>query len=112
MEHDKLVARINELAKKKKESGLTDEELKEQKELREEYLQKFRSNLKQQLDNAVFMKEFYVNKEDLNEKGMENLKNNDAILKIEDQGDKYEIYYDVKKLDENQLQELITHDNN
>lgn len=43
---------------------------------------------------------------------MENLKNNDAILKIEDQGDKYEIYYDVKKLDENQLQELITHDNN
>lgn len=110
MEHDKLVARINELAKKKKESGLTEEELQEQQELRQEYLEKFRNNLKQQLDNAVFMKEFYVNKDDISENILESLKTNDAILKIEDQGEKYEIYYDVKKIDEQQLQELIAHD--
>lgn len=110
MEHDKLVARINELAKKKKESGLTEEELQEQQELRQEYLEKFRNNLKQQLDNAVFMKEFYVNKDDVSENILESLKTNDAILKIEDQGEKYEIYYDVKKIDEQQLQELIAHD--
>lgn len=110
MEHDKLVARINELAKKKKESGLTEEELQEQQELRQEYLEKFRNNLKQQLDNAVFMKEFYVNKDDISENILESLKTNDAILKIEDQGEKYEIFYDVKKIDEQQLQELIAHD--
>ena len=47
----KQLDRINELAKKKKTVGLTEEELKEQAVLREEYLKDFRSRLKQQLDN-------------------------------------------------------------
>ena len=45
------IARINELAKKSKESGLTDTEKAEQKELREEYLKAIRKSFKAQLDN-------------------------------------------------------------
>ena len=41
--------RINALAKKAKEGGLTDEEKQEQKVLREEYLSVFRKNFSQQL---------------------------------------------------------------
>ncbi|MCR1959972.1 DUF896 family protein [Thomasclavelia cocleata] len=45
----KLIARINELAKKKKEGTITSLELKEQEKLRQEYLKAFRSGFKQQL---------------------------------------------------------------
>lgn len=47
---DSDIARINELAKKKKTQGLTDAELKEQKELRERFLENFREGFKQQLE--------------------------------------------------------------
>lgn len=43
--------RINELANKSKVEALTEEEKSEQKVLRDEYLLKFRSNFKRQLDN-------------------------------------------------------------
>ena len=46
------VARINELARKKKTVGLTEDELKEQAELRAEYLKDFREGFKQQLNNT------------------------------------------------------------
>lgn len=39
------LARINELAKKAKQSALTDEEAKEQTLLRKEYLETFRSSM-------------------------------------------------------------------
>ena len=45
------VARINELARKKKTAGLTESELKEQAELRAQYLKDFREGFRQQLDN-------------------------------------------------------------
>ncbi|MDF2820058.1 MAG: hypothetical protein K0R15_499 [Clostridiales bacterium] len=45
------IARINELAKKKKEVGLTPEEIIEQAELRKNYLSAIRGNFKQTLDN-------------------------------------------------------------
>ncbi len=48
---DNKIKRINELAKKKKETGLTECELREQAVLREEYLLSIRKNLKDQLDN-------------------------------------------------------------
>lgn len=41
--------RINELSRKSKDEGLTDEEKKEQKKLREEYLKAFRQSFKNQL---------------------------------------------------------------
>ncbi|MGY0691649.1 DUF896 domain-containing protein [Virgibacillus sp. FSP13] len=40
--------RINKLAKKSKSEGLTDKEKKEQKELRQEYLQNVRKSFKNQ----------------------------------------------------------------
>lgn len=46
-----LIDRINELARKKKAEGLTDEEIIEQAKLRKEYLAAFRKNFKAQLDN-------------------------------------------------------------
>ena len=54
MEISERVKRINQLAKKAKEEGLTDKEKAEQVKLRKEYLQNFRSNFKKQLDNIEF----------------------------------------------------------
>ncbi|MGS0763186.1 DUF896 domain-containing protein [Syntrophomonas curvata] len=48
-----MIKRINQLAKKKKEEGLTPEELKEQKELYAVYLQNIREQVKAQLDVRV-----------------------------------------------------------
>ena len=45
----KLIERINELAKKKKDGTITKAELKEQEKLRQEYLKAFRRGFKQQL---------------------------------------------------------------
>ena len=52
MEQEKI-ARINELAKKKREIGLSEEEAAEQTALREEYLAEFRASLKGTLDQTV-----------------------------------------------------------
>lgn len=48
---NKTIERINELARKSRETELTAEEKAEQKKLREEYIAAFRGNLKKQLDN-------------------------------------------------------------
>ncbi|MGX7328651.1 DUF896 family protein [uncultured Enterococcus sp.] len=47
---DKKMARINELARKKKESGLSEGELAEQKLLREEYLEAFRGGMRHHIE--------------------------------------------------------------
>lgn len=49
---DEMIKRINELAKKKRESGLTEAEQTEQKELYKKYLATFRQNVEKQLDNT------------------------------------------------------------
>ena len=43
--------RINELARKAKKEGLTEEEKKEQQELRANYIKAIRASLRGQLDN-------------------------------------------------------------
>ena len=50
MDQSKIL-RINELAKKSKEQGLTEAELAEQKALREEYLAAIRKNFRATLDS-------------------------------------------------------------
>ncbi len=44
--------RLNELAKKKKAGALTEEEVKEQQTLREEYLTTFRESMKNTIENV------------------------------------------------------------
>ena len=47
-----LIRRINELAKKKREQGLTEEELQEQKKLYKIYLADIRGQFSATLDNV------------------------------------------------------------
>ncbi len=48
---DKKIARINELYHKSKAEGLTNAEKKEQADLRREYIEAVRRNLRGQMDN-------------------------------------------------------------
>jgi len=54
---DRLVARINELARKHKTVGLTEQETAERERLRRQYLTRFRSAFRQQLDRIEFTDE-------------------------------------------------------
>lgn len=47
------ISRINFLARKSKSEGLTEEEKKEQKKLRKEYLGTFRKSFKKRLENIT-----------------------------------------------------------
>ena len=55
---DATIKRINELARKSWESGLTEEEKEEQQRLRQKYIQAFRASLESTLDTV------YVEEED------------------------------------------------
>lgn len=57
MDIDALVERINELARKNKDSGLTEEEKLERARLREVYLNNIRSNFRQQLESIEVVDE-------------------------------------------------------
>lgn len=57
-EMQKLIKRINELAKKAKEEGLSDLEIIERKDLRQKYLKKFRESFRSQVEMVqIFDKE-------------------------------------------------------
>lgn len=51
MEMEEKIQRINELYQKSQAEGLTEEEKKEQQELRSEYVANIRANLRGQLNN-------------------------------------------------------------
>lgn len=52
-----LIKRINELAKKSREEGLTEEEKAEQAEVRRQYIQKFRQGMENTLSSVYIMDE-------------------------------------------------------
>lgn len=54
---DEKIQRINELARKSKAEGLTEEEKKEQAILRQEFIANVRMNLKSQLDSIDLVDE-------------------------------------------------------
>lgn len=54
---EEKIKRINELYKKSKAEGLTEEEKKEQALLRQDYIANVRRNLKAQLDNIDMVNE-------------------------------------------------------
>lgn len=54
---EKLLKRINELAKKSREQGLSEEEKAEQAELRQAYLKLFRQGMESTLSNVYIMDE-------------------------------------------------------
>ena len=53
-----MIDRINELAKKKKAEGLTEEEAAEQKVLYRAYIDAFKANLRAQLEMIEVVEEF------------------------------------------------------
>ena len=52
MDMNEVIARINALAKKNKEQGLTDEELAERDKLRRIYIDSVKANLVGQMENT------------------------------------------------------------
>jgi len=52
-----LLGRINELANKSKDEGLTEEEKEEQKDLRQKYLKSFRKQMENQLSSIKVVDE-------------------------------------------------------
>lgn len=67
------IDRINALAKKNKEQGLTEEEKKEREILRKEYLEKFRENFRGQLNQIRFVED--MTEEELDEYNRKHKKN-------------------------------------
>lgn len=55
MSMDEVIARINALAKKAKEEGLTEEELTERDKLRRIYIDSVKANLVGQLENTYIV---------------------------------------------------------
>lgn len=55
MKMNEVISRINELARKAKAEGLTEEERKERDALRQIYIASVRDNLRAQLDNTYIV---------------------------------------------------------
>ena len=55
MNMNEVIARINALAKKNKEQGLTDEELAERDKLRRIYIDSYKASLVGQLENTYIV---------------------------------------------------------
>ena len=102
-----LIARINELANKKKEEGLTKEEQQEQHQLRQEYLKIFREGFKQKLDNIDFLKEFGICNKTFSEGDLEKIKKDDRIMRIEKKEKKYMITYKFQEITKEEILKLI-----
>ena len=77
MNMDQVIARINELAKKAKTDGLTDEELMERDKLRRIYIDNVKASLIGQLDNTYIVQPD-GSKNKLNKKRQKKKKNSNS----------------------------------
>jgi uncharacterized protein YnzC (UPF0291/DUF896 family) len=57
MSMEEKIERINQLARKAKTVGLSDEEIDERNELRKQYIEIFKGNLKIQLDSIRYVED-------------------------------------------------------
>jgi uncharacterized protein YnzC (UPF0291/DUF896 family) len=57
MSMEETIERINQLARKAKTVGLTDEEIDERNELRKKYIEVFKGNLQIQLDSIRYVED-------------------------------------------------------
>ena len=63
-----LVDRINELARKNKSVGLTEDEIVERDKLRKQYLKEFRQGMEQNVLNNIYLVDEDGNKEKIAKK--------------------------------------------
>ncbi len=103
----KLINRINELAKLKKEGNITDSQLEEQKKLREEYLIQFKAGFKQQMENTTVVKEVEISRLNISKDALEKLNEDNRIKQIEKLDKTYKIGYDFKLITEKEIHALI-----
>ncbi len=102
-----LIDKINVLAKKKKEGTITAAELQEQQELRAQYMEAFRGNMRTILDNTDVLKELKISKFNTTKAEINKLIDNDAIMRIEDKVTEYVITYKVNAIDEIKIMKLL-----
>ncbi len=104
---EKLIKRINELAKKKKNEGLSPKEQEEQTTLRKEYLEAFRVNMKSTLNNIDIVDKYELNIAKYIYEDIVKLKEEDGIKDVKVNRETIEIYYDYKVIDQSKVEELI-----
>ncbi len=102
-----LIDEINELAAKKKAGTITEAELKQQKELRAEYIKQFRGNMRQILDNTDVVKEHKISKFNTTRKELEKLNNDDRIVRIEEKTTEFVITYKVNDIEPIEIMKLL-----
>ncbi len=95
-----LIDKVNELAAKKKAGTITEEELVLQKELRKEYLEQFRGNMRGILDSVEVVREFKVPCFNTSEEELKRLDDVDSVLRIEKKALNYIISYKESQINE------------
>lgn len=107
----KLISRINELAKLKKEGKLTEEQAQEQATLRQEYLKQFKAGFKQQMESTTVVKELEISRLNVSKEALNKLNNDKRIKLIEKLDKTYKIGFDYQNITEKEIYQLISQDN-
>ncbi len=102
-----LIDKINELSAKKKAGTITNEELELQKELRKDYLNQFRGNMRGILEGVEVVREFKVSCFNTNEDELKKLDEIDSVLRIEKKAMNYVISYKESQISELEILRLI-----
>lgn len=107
MDTEQLLKRINELARKKKSEGLTDEELNEQSYLREQYLIQFRGSFEQVVKTVDIVSEMVVPVEQVEKEKLDIVTAMDEIVEIKRDFGAFVITYKDREITEEQIRTLL-----